>query len=224
MIKIGIPLWKIGDNSFGSTINYINFASRFGNVIPLMYDEPARNDLNLLLLPGGLDINPLRYNEKPGFYTSKSDLYKEYFDEMVLPDYINQGTPIFGICRGLQTLGVTFNGKLVQHMYHETNSDDDGYKSMHKVEIIQHLPKLNINKNTIFDVNSRHHQVIRENTMDKNMVVIGRYHGKKYQNTIEAIAHKELAIAAVQWHPEDNYSSFVDLVINHLIYNQTSII
>jgi len=227
MIKIGIPLWKLGDNSFGSTLNYISFASRYGQVIPLMFDEPMRPDINLLLLPGGLDVDPSRYHKRPSFFTTKPDLFKEYFDVNILPDYINNETPILGICRGHQSLGVTLGGELIQHMNHETNPDNDGYKTMHDVRLVIDLPKLELHNNYTFGVNSRHHQIIKDNTLPKDVVPIARYYTKKYtagKDAIEAIAHTYLPIVGVQWHPEDNYSHFIDKVIHHLIYQRTSII
>ena len=30
---IGLPFWRVGDNSFGSTINYIAFAEQYGEIV-----------------------------------------------------------------------------------------------------------------------------------------------------------------------------------------------
>lgn len=97
MRKIGVPLWKVGDSSFGSTWSYLQFASRYGEVIPLMPKHTVREDLDLLILPGGADVDPLRYGQIPNFFTGKPDAFKEYFDKAYLQQYIDAGVPIFGI-------------------------------------------------------------------------------------------------------------------------------
>jgi len=102
-MTIGIPGWLVGPNSFGVGINYMEFAKESlggEDIRILLPDSPIWTDLDLLMLTGGADVNPSRYNEPPGFYTDKPDILKEYFDVHVLPQYIEQRTPIFGICRG----------------------------------------------------------------------------------------------------------------------------
>jgi putative glutamine amidotransferase len=164
-------------------------------------------DLDLLVLPGGADVNPLRYNEPPGFYTDKPDIVKEYFDVFVLPKYIEQRTPIFGICRGAQTIAISFGCSLLQHMYHETNTSDDPYKGVHSLLVADKSKKIK--------VNSRHHQSIRRPKDDSLVKVIATHSNNG--GHIEAIRIQGYPIAAVQFHPEDlNEESGVEYAC-HLI-------
>ena len=100
--KIGIPGWKIGDNAFGVTTSYMTFVAQYGEPVILLPESEIRKDLDLLILPGGLDIDASRYGQIPGYLNTKTDLFKEYFDKEHLPEYIEMKTPIFGICRGHQ--------------------------------------------------------------------------------------------------------------------------
>ena len=95
--KIGIPVSKTGENSVGLTLSYIEFAEQYGEVVLLMPNHTIRRDIDLLILPGGPDIDPRSYGAMPSWFTGKPDLYKEYFDARYLPAYIQQGTSIFGI-------------------------------------------------------------------------------------------------------------------------------
>lgn len=225
--KIGLPIWKLGENSVGSTLSCILFAEQFGEVIPLMPKHTIRKDLDLLILPGGPDINPLMYGEMPSFMTSKPDLQKDYFDNVYLPRYIANGTPILGLCRGHQAIAVAFAGKLIQHMVHEKNKDEDPFKCVHKIALdVQNFPILRSFSNIdTIPVNSRHHQAVRENSLPNDLAVVARHPQTQH---VEMIAHMALPIVGMQFHPEDIYEDvtceFVDKIVFHLINNRKSIL
>ena len=122
MKKIGIVSWKLGDNSFGVTTPYLEWLDNFGKIKILDFAEDFEDTLDLLVIPGGPDIDPSRYNQKPHRQTGKPCPFREYFDEFVLPVYIDNNMPILGICRGMQTLAVHFGGSLHQHIVHETST------------------------------------------------------------------------------------------------------
>lgn len=188
MKKIGIVGGTIGTNGFGINLDYIEFIRALeGEPILLFPDSEVKSDLDLLILGGGSDINPLRYNQIPSFYTSDSDPIKEYFDMCVLPLYIKANVPIFGICRGLQNLAVTFGYTLIQECYHPTNPKDDPCKLVHKVHTTN---------NETFEVNSRHHQCVNNKSTRDPFVLAS------FGTDIEAMRFNN-NIAGVQWHPEN---------------------
>lgn len=194
--KIGIVGYSNG-NMFGVGNDYIDFIvyRLTGEPVVLSPSSPIHDDLNLLILPGGPDINPLRYNSIPRFETGKPDPIREFFDVRHLPAYIENKTPIFGICRGLQSLAVHFGAILWQHMTHETNPDHDPYKHVHGINILSHANKK-------INVNSRHHQsVVRESLKDTDIAILATH--SKWSADVEAIAVNGLPIRAVQYHPED---------------------
>jgi len=234
---IGLPVWKLGENSAGSTLSYILFAERFGEVVLLMPNSSIRKDLDLLILPGGPDIDPARYGAYPDMYTQKPDIQKEYFDRVMLPKYIELGTPVLGICRGHQSIAVALSGKLIQHMNHETNKPEDPYKCVHKIKIdnlaFPTWPRFAYGEDNndviphslLLEVNSRHHQTVKENSLPDNLLVIARH---EKDNHVEMIAHTELPILGIQAHPEDIYnpdtSTFVENLIWYLINERKSIL
>lgn len=227
--KIGIVAWATGDNSFGVTKPYLDFFSRFGTVTLILPQQTeVIDDLDLLVLPGGKDVDPSRYNFIPGFFTGHPDVFLEHFDKNVLYKYIKHGTPIFGICRGLQTLNVSFGGTLIQHLHNHPYSGSRNElthivtvdsNSINKIDYLKDMP---IPKN--LKTNSLHHQAIDELGVD--LVPIARCKG--YGKTIEAIAHKNLPIVAVQYHPEeihDNFAiSLVNCLLNYVNANEIKII
>jgi len=237
MRKIGIPFWKVGDNSFGSTLSYIMFAERFGEVVPLMPTHVIKEDLDLIILPGGPDVDPARYNERPGWFTGKADAHKEYFDIFYLPQYIEAGVPIFGICRGHQTLAVHFGGKLIQHMSHETNDiAKDPYSAMHDIIFTENFRNVEeFTEEISLPVNSRHHQAVDEMFLPDELQVLAVHRSFGKQNrpgvsdgTVEMMAHKTLPIVSMQMHPEDMYETdtnqFVGRILRRLMTTKESIL
>jgi len=235
--KIGLPLWMTGANSIGSTISYIMYAEQFGEVIPLMPTHTVREDLDLLITVGGSDVDPLTYGEVPGYFNSKPDPQKEWFDKVYLPQYIAAGVPILAICRGFQAINTHLGGKLIQHMSHETNKPEDPYKTMHNIKINaidfwnwrEFAPPTNNIRGTelqrIYGVNSRHHQAIDPRFLGEGLSVLATH---EKDNTIELIAHNTLPIIGIQSHIEDcmDYDTIVlmENMINRIMRTKKSVL
>jgi putative glutamine amidotransferase len=198
-MTIAIPGWLVGPNSFGVTIPYIEFARDYLNaddIRILQPDSPIWTDLDLLMLPGGADINPSRYGEMPGFYTDKPDILKEYFDVHVLPRYIENKTPVLGLCRGAQSIGVHFGAHLIQNMYHETNKQENPYEGVHGIKVLS-----DPNSKHKIKVNSRHHQSIRRPVGDSPIIVLATH--SAFAHHVEAIRIRDYPIIGLQFHSED---------------------
>lgn len=209
---IGIPAWKVGESSVGVTTPYIKYICRFGTPRIIMPEESVIDNLDLLLLPGGSDIDPLRYKAIPGYDNTKPDSMKEYFDIVMLPQYIEAGIPIFGICRGMQSICVHFGAALVQNMYHETSLERT--EEVHEIEMRAEIAIKNKIK-----VNSLHHQCVSSIDFPEDLEVIGIYKGKSHKACIEVIRHRTLPIYGVQYHPEELISDplgnyIVDLLLS----------
>lgn len=231
--RIGIVGWNTGANSWGVTMMYVDFFSQFGIVEIIMHNETTvREGLDLLVLPGGPDVDPMRYltvNDEFSLFNGKPCVFKERFDRMLLPKYIEARIPIFGICRGHQTLAVEFGGKLIQDMtevglQHASNTEDRT-KRVHDLKMnkinIGLIPELST---ASFSVNSIHHQAIDANHLPK----IGKVLAIQYQSkpeefgTIEAMTYlPEYPAHTVQWHPEDIRDEFSIKLILNLLYEQS---
>lgn len=225
MKKIGIPAWMTGKKSFGVDISYMSFIERFGKPIIIDGDIEKIPEVDLLILPGGADILPTTYGERPSYYTNKPNIHLEYFDANILPIYLERNTPIFGICRGAQRLWVMYGGKIIQHYNHHKQSlgDED---QCHKLYFVN---KYKNYSNDIDKVTSRHHQMMDGRTnipSELEIIAFSASENPKLDmpecHIVEIFKHKTLPIIGVQYHPENhNFSDklnpfFIDSLLNNI--------
>lgn len=212
--RIGIFGWKTGANSFGITLPYYNLLTNFGTVIIIEPNAEIDPDLDLLVLPGGLDIPQQEYNkEKFNMNASNIDAVKFWFYDVVLPKYIAIRTPLFGICLGHQMMAVKMaNGVLDPDMWHQTSPEDERSKLVHKVVAPNNARKP-------FDVNSLHHQAVIK--VDPNLADVELFHdnGRLEKIHIEALSYKDYPAHSVQWHPEEIWDSYTFNAIRNLLQN-----
>lgn len=219
---IGIPGYKgAKEECFGAGVNHLQFINHFGNARIIMpWEKYVKVDM--LYLPGGLDTQPARYGQTPGFSTSNQDVYKEFFLEERLPLYMEHDTPTFGVCLGMQMLAVYFGCRLTQDLlFHPTSTER--WKEAHKV-----LPvpltgvRFEGRRYSTFDVNSHHHQALCESGMSANITPLFTATNDDDYITgdgdiIEAFASTEKPVFGVQWHPEEWYDGFSIAVVKYLL-------
>ena len=198
-IKIGIPAQDQPDSKFGVNVNYLNFVYKLGRpviILPENYDNFKEiYNLDALLLPGGADVDSKRYTNVPEYGTYSPNVWLEHFDKEILPNLLGR-MPIFGICRGLQSLNVVFGGTLRNLWWHSYSSHDTD--TVHKIDIN--------GKKDPMKVNSFHHQAISR--LAPNFTVEAKTSVAE-ESVIESISDYRKKIFAVQWHPErllDEYS------------------
>ena len=224
--KIGVVGWSTGESSFGVTKPYLQYLSTFGQVEILTPSKYIREDIDLVVLPGGQDVSSSIYGEVPGFMNSNPDLYKEYFFLNNLESYIEAGKSIFGICLGMQQLAVYFGSNLTQHLQ---SLGIHGYYSDPREELVHsvhvHIPATDNSEDVKFTqkVNSLHHQGVLLKDLSKPLIPIAIQKAKNVEtgmSVVEALMHKDLPIAGVQWHPEHIYDKLTNLLITKLLENE----
>ena len=207
---ISIVGWNISDNSFGVTKPYLEYFSQFGQVEILT----PRKDIvktDLLVLPGGPDMNPANYNQVPSFYTGNQDVMKEYFFRNNLPQYIDANTRIFAVCLGFQQLNSFFGGQITQHYpFPYSKERDDAIESIEFTEAANKV----YGAKGVTKVNSLHHQGVFEDQLAKLLIPLAISTKEK---NVEAFAHGTRRIAAVQWHPEHTKDNFSKMLIESLL-------
>lgn len=149
-------------------------------------NDPANIHLaDLVILPGGADVDFTRYNGNSKLCGHPSPMM-EAFDRAVLPIALKDEIPIFGICRGHQSLWVELGGKL------EEDITDRHSKIRHMIG--GHDVHGNWGKAI---VNSLHHQAPKYPIPNSDIAI--QMHAP--DGTIEAFSYAGFAVA-VQWHPE----------------------
>jgi len=203
MKKIGIVGWNTGENSFGSTKPYLEWLAQHGEVIILTPQKGIVEELDLLILPGGLDMSPSLAGNVPSYYNSNIDVMKQYFYDVNLPQYIHSNIPVFGICLGFQQLCVMFGGTLVQNY-------PFNYSTKNRSEFVDKLTFVEGYSQGKYEVNSLHHQGCFD--LGQNMVI-----AREHQDGNVEIAKFTENIYGVQFHPEEINDPFSNNIIKKLL-------
>ncbi|MEG2411459.1 MAG: gamma-glutamyl-gamma-aminobutyrate hydrolase family protein [Clostridium sp.] len=154
------------------------------------------------ILSGGVDINPIFYNEEPHIKLGVVNNELDNYQIKLTKKLIDMDKPILGICRGLQLLNVVLGGTLYQDLPSQDKDaikhaqDGKRYDYCHSVKIDKNskLYKL-IGENVL--VNSYHHQSIK--TIGKGLRVVAN----SADNGVEAVEMEgKRFVVGTQWHPE----------------------
>lgn len=214
--KIGIVGWVMG-NGFGITLAYANFINQFGEPIILHPNSAVRDDLDLLIIPGGPDVDVTRYGQIPGLYTGKPCQIREYFDKVVLSEYIRKEVPMFCICRGMQSIAIHFGAQLHQDIVQEHNDSDKRWELVHNVKFTKDIKfgKFEVKKDQLIGVNSIHHQAVDYDSLKNTPFEVIATHEDR--NNVEIIQHKSIPIIGVQHHPEETFDKFSMNAVQYLL-------
>lgn len=149
-----------------------------------------------LLLPGGVDVNPMCYHCR----NTACELIDDALDELqlgALDAFVKAGKPVFGICRGHQLIDVYFGGTLIQHLPQAVDHCRCGLPE-DKVHASRAEPGSIVYAlyGGKFAVNSSHHQGVDKPGEGLRLT---QWSG---DGVAEAMEHATLPIFSVQWHPE----------------------
>ena len=188
--------------------------SRFGKPYIIFPGEELA-DIDLLVLPGGLDVAPQSFRAVPTFKTGNQDVFKQFFYDKRLSLYIDAGIPVFGICLGFQMLAVYFGSTMEQHLWRHPQSPGRSMAG-HTVEP---LPEAACYVTQPFEVNSHHHQGVFLQGLSTELepLVLAKADPDSGLMLVEAFRHRSKPIMAVQWHPEEWFDAFSCMMINDLL-------
>jgi putative glutamine amidotransferase len=166
-----------------------------------------------LLLPGGYDIHPRRWDEDEALHdTAEPD---EPRDELELPlvrEAWRLGLPILGICRGEQVLNVALGGSLIQDLpdrfgfkdsLHRRGTSDEPDEA-HAVSIAPGSRLAGLVGGNPVMVNSRHHQAVLK--VAPGLRAVAWYKDpQRGANLVEGVEAEDPGrwVVGVQWHPEN---------------------
>ena len=195
MLKIGIPT-NLRNERFGTHGNYIEWVAQFGQPILLTPGVDQFDLFDVLFLPGGKDVSLAgEQGFNLTFLNGPADPHLEWADDIYIKRSFEARKPIFGICRGMQTLNVQFGGTL-RNLYGKAlldstkwNNEEEKLERSENIILSDKWLKLG---NRQRGVNSLHHQVIDK--LADNFTTIARSYDYGHP---EAIIHKNNKVAGV---------------------------
>ena len=158
-----------------------------------MYAEIADG----LLLSGGRDVDPALYNQEVKYENVVTDPKRDELEWALVKAFAAKNKPIFGICRGIQTLNTYFGGTLYQDIPSELGGNHSGGVN-HDLKIAKDSVLGKLFGEYMF-INSYHHQVIDQVAPGFVPTAWSDANGNEI---VEAIEHETLPYWGVQWHPE----------------------
>lgn len=164
--------------------------------------EQLVDQLDGVLLTGGIDIGTENYGQIRKEYTDYPDVSRDKFETEIAKTALQKDLPILGICRGLQLINTIFGGTLYQDILKESPGEKihnikDETEISHEVHIKNDSILKSIIKETKLDVNSAHHQAIKKLGEKLKATAIS---SDGLIEAIESINHTW--VLGVQWHPE----------------------
>ncbi len=169
-----------------------------------------------VLLAGGGDIDPLIYQEPVHEATSNIDRARDQVEIAVARWAVDEDKPLFGICRGIQSLNVAFGGTLVQdipsqwqnaihHNGHYNGARRD--EVLHTIELVPGSRAFHILGGSQVGVNSFHHQAVKDPA--GGLVATARAPDGIIE-TLELPGKR--FVVGVQWHPEEMTQSHQEML------------
>ncbi len=198
----------IGITTCGKFDNYKRWIEQEPGVevVRLNYDDDgdAFRRCDGMLLSGGEDIHPRYYGKEEYLkLCHEIDEKRDALEWKALEHADKNGTPVLGICRGLQVVNVFFGGTLLPHVPAVGKFDHakiDGNDRYHTVTVDSNSLLKKVVGTTEGVVNSAHHQAadriargLVANALSPDGIVEGleREHGTSGS-----------FLLLVQWHPE----------------------
>jgi len=180
-------------------------------LVPLLDDlETLRaiyERMDGILIPGGVDVDPEAFGEKPHERLGRIDPARDRVEIQLVKWAVEDDKPLLGLCRGLQVINVALGGTLYQdleteypngikHDYFPTYGYSRDHLA-HDVAVEAGSRMRHALVNAAVPVNSMHHQGIKALASRLSPSAVAP------DGLIEAAeSTSESYIVGVQWHPE----------------------
>ncbi|MBI3741945.1 MAG: gamma-glutamyl-gamma-aminobutyrate hydrolase family protein [Chloroflexi bacterium] len=213
---IGIPTRTIKDldafPSYGIRATFTRALELAGGapvLIPLQLSEESLRAIfarvDGLFLAGGIDVHPREFGENVEPFCGEIDTDRDAAEMNLTRWALDQDTPVFGICRGIQSLNIAAGGSLYQDIAaqvpaalpHPHRKGNPYNLRAHAIEIARDSRLARALGATRLEVNSLHHQALKQ-------IAPGfRVSARAPDGIVEGIeaAQKKFAVG-VQFHPE----------------------
>ena len=161
----------------------------------------ATDACDAIVIMGGEDITPRFYGGDTGYPGETHHFEGADAGQIALVRRaLDRGTPLLGICRGLQIINVALGGTIVQHiedgLHRNVDVPIDQILREHAVHLLPGSTlRRSLGQGGIL-VQSAHHQSVGR--LGPGLVPAG----VAPDGLIEAVEHESAPITGVQWHPE----------------------
>ena len=196
------PRYILGEAYIKSILN--------AGAFPLMLPHPdlkvvpdILDKIDGLVVSGGdFDVPPTYYNAKPRSGLGKLQPQRSNVERALIEGCLKKGTPLLGICGGMQLLNVVCGGTLHQDQSHRPESlehqqPNDKRETSHEVQVVPHSRLHQLTGVSRLEVNSTHHQLL--DTVGQGL----KASAIAPDGVVEAIEWSgENFALGVQWHPE----------------------
>lgn len=155
--------------------------------------------VDAVIVAGGPDVDPAEYGQARDDRTGAAAPERDVWEAAVIRAALELGTPLLGVCRGMQLLNVVLGGTLAQHIDGHTGTP--GVFGEHRVTPVDGtlLARLTPEPHA---VPTYHHQAV--DRLGTGLTVSARAD----DGTVEAVETAAAAgagdrfVLGVQWHPE----------------------
>ncbi len=210
-----VPLFDDEKDSIWMVPGYmegIRMAGGLPIILPLKVQEDEIRQIvrmcNGFLFTGGHDVDPTLYGAPKSERCGPANHDRDVLEQRIFEYALKDDKPVFGICRGIQLINVLCGGTLYQDLPAEYKGTKVVEHHMqppydvpcHQVKIVRGTPLERILNKLTLEVNSYHHQAIKELSKNLKPMAISE------DGLVEAVYMPgKKFIQAVQWHPEFIY-------------------
>ncbi len=168
-------------------ITYIDFMESFKQYYPdikLIRSLEQVKNFDLIIVPGGEDVNPRLYNE-PNNYSSINE-QRDAVEVPIVKQALSLRKKIYAVCRGHQLVNALSGGKLFQDLMEEKNLTHSGWHPLDEINdpIIQKYFGGKM-------VRSTHHQAVRNTHLTITSMHKGVIESCRGNNIITTQFHPE---------------------------------